>query len=103
MARGVSSGSFDDCLRALEHERRRAVVTALIDADPPHSVTTLTGGDARRRLALTHTHLPMLADGGYVDWDREAGRVRPGPRFDEVATVLDLLRTHEDYLPWSVG
>jgi hypothetical protein len=99
---GVPSGSFDDCLRALEHERRRGVVTTLVDVDSPHSVQALAGGDEPCRLALTHTHLPMLADGGYVDWDRDTGCVRPGPRFSEVATLLDLLRTHEDDLPWSV-
>lgn len=102
MPRGVPSGSFDDCLRALEHERRRAVVTALTDADSPHSVATLADGDARRRLALMHIHLPMLADGGYVDWDRDTGGVRPGPRFGELVALLALLRIHEDDLPWPV-
>ena len=102
MPRGVPSGSFDDCLRALGHGRRREVVTTLSDADAPLSVRALAGGDEQCRLALVHNHLPMLADGGYVDWDRDAGRVRRGPRFDEVAALLDLLRTHGDELPWTV-
>lgn len=106
MTRDVSSrsgsGPFDDCLRALEHERRREVLTALIDAESPLSVTALADGEERGRLALNHHHLPVLADGGYVDWDRDTGRVRRGPRFDEIGTLLDLLRTHEDDFPWTV-
>jgi len=102
MPQEVSSGSFDDCLRALGHERRREVVTTLTDIDSPISVGALAGGDEQRRLALIHNHLPMLANGGYIDWDRDAGRVRRGPRFDEVATLIDLFRTHGDDLPWSV-
>lgn len=100
MPRNVSSGSFDDCLRALEHGRRREVLAALLDAEPLR--LSAFADDERGRVSLTHTHLPVLADMGYIDWDREAGRVRRGPRFDDVATLLALLRTHEDDLPWSV-
>ena len=100
MPRNVSSGSFDDCLRALEHGRRREVLATLLDAEPLRP--SAFADDERGRVSLTHTHLPVLADMGYIDWDREAGRVRRGPRFDDVATLLALLRTHEDDLPWSV-
>jgi len=44
----------------------------------------------------------VLAEKGYVDWDRDAGRVRRGPRFDDVDAVLSLLLTHEDDLPWTI-
>jgi len=30
----------------------------------------------------------MLADAGYVEWDRESGQVRRGPRFDEVEPLV---------------
>jgi len=100
MPRNVSSNSFDDCLRALEHERRRAVIAALVDTDSLG--TASLGEDERTRLSLLHHHLPVLAEKGYVDWDRDAGRVRRGPRFDDVDAVLSLLLTHEDDLPWTI-
>jgi len=100
MPRNASPGSFDECLRALEHERRREVLATLLDSEPLRP--SVFAADDRERLSLLHTHLPLLADMGYIDWDREAGCVGRGPRFDEVATLLGLLRTHQDALPWPV-
>jgi predicted transcriptional regulator len=100
MARNGSPTPLDDCLRVLGHERRREVIVALVDATPLRTDTLAE--DERRKLALIHNHLPVLADSGYVDWDRETGRIRRGPRFDEADALLELLRTHEDDLPWTV-
>jgi len=101
MPRNVSSNSFDECLRALEHERRREVLATLSTTDTLR-LSALDGGDEQVRLSLTHRHLPALAERGYVDWDRDAGYVRRGPRFDNVDALLALLRSHEDDLPWTV-
>jgi len=100
MSREVPSPSFDDCLRALEDERRRTVISALRDAETL-AVATLADGE-RSECALIHCHLPLLEERGYVDWDRGTGDVRRGPRFDEVATLFDLLRSHEHDLPWTI-
>jgi hypothetical protein len=34
---------------------------------------------------LRETHLPALEEAGYIEWDREAGTIAPGPNFDEAA------------------
>ena len=59
------------------------------------------GRDAVDRIAteMHHTHLPRLAEAGYVEWDREDDVLRRGPRFDEVAPLIELLVVHEDELP----
>jgi len=101
MARTGSPNTFDDCLGVIEHERRREVLVALRKTDDLPT-TAVVGDDERSGLALIHNHLPALAEEGYIDWDRDAGRIRRGPRFDDVDALLELLRAHEDELPWTV-
>jgi hypothetical protein len=106
MPRNLASTSLDECLRALDDERRRDVLVTLLDADDPSATVgldALAGADDETRLALIHCHLPKLADVGYVDWHRDRGRVGRGPQFDDVGAVLELFRRHEDDLPWTVA
>jgi len=46
----------------------------------------------------THTHLPKLQDAGFIEWDRTANAIRPGPQFDEIKPVLQFLQHYEDDL-----
>ncbi|OYR38225.1 hypothetical protein DJ82_13280 [Halorubrum sp. Ib24] len=40
---------------------------------------------------LVESHLPALEEAGYIEWDREAGTIAPGPNFEEAAAhVADL-------------
>ncbi|MGQ3328290.1 DUF7344 domain-containing protein [Halorubrum sp. FL23] len=40
---------------------------------------------------LRESHLPALEEAGYIEWDREAGTIEPGPNFEEAAEhVADL-------------
>jgi len=48
---------------------------------------------------LIHTHLPMLEEAGYIEWDPETGTISEGPRFDEIAPLLELMENHSDELP----
>lgn len=50
-------------------------------------------------VALYHRHLPKLAVTGYIDCDRVTHTIRRGPRFDEVAPLIRLMRDHRDELP----
>lgn len=37
---------------------------------------------------LERVHLPVLEAEGVIEWDRESGEIRKGPRFGEVEAVL---------------
>lgn len=60
--------------------------------------------DAPDRLlvSLVHNHLPRLDDHDAIDYDREAGEVTPGDRFDEIVSVLERLRLETDAKPLQV-
>jgi uncharacterized protein YajQ (UPF0234 family) len=95
--------SLFDVLRSRE---RRRIVTTLLDTEleaggsVPVRALVPAGVDAESfRVQLRHCHLPRLADGGYIEWDREAGRVRAGAAYDDLATVVELLREHDARLP----
>lgn len=53
----------------------------------------------RRKQELIHHHLPRLQDVGYVEWDRQTGKLSKGPRFDEVEPFFELLEEHASELP----
>ncbi len=48
---------------------------------------------------LFHSHLPKLADAGYIAWDPDTETIRRGPNFEEIAPLLELMDEHEDELP----
>jgi hypothetical protein len=49
-------------------------------------------------VTLVHTHLPKLAEAGYVDWNRATGELSKGSCFDEIEVWLDLIKTHGEGL-----
>jgi len=92
---------------ALSAEPRRQIVAALNDIPSTNRVLlpeaamspTVESDSERLTVALRHQHLPLLADGGFVEWSEEPFRAARGPRFEEVAVVLDLLQTHAGRVP----
>ena len=95
-----------DCLDrvfvALGHRHRRQILSRLVECSPRDVEQLLPPDDGRDRDRLTielhHRHLPKLADGGFVEWDGEH-EVRRGPKFEAVASVIELFDTHENRLP----
>lgn len=85
---------LDDALGSLARHPRRVVVDSLRERESV-AVSELTDrlpddtGD--HRVGLVHTHLPRLADDGYVEWDRDAGTVSRGPRYSELEPLLAAL------------
>ena len=66
-------------------ERRRAVA-GLADGTVETVADLRVRGRADEIAAeLRETHLPALEEAGYIEWDREAGVIEPGPNFEEAA------------------
>lgn len=99
----------------LANPYRRQLLLALFDENPQDDddldpLDLLTDGEtiddlAVTRLELTHSHLPKLADMGFIEWDREVGELSKGPNWKEIAPLLRLMHEHRDELPdeWLSG
>ncbi|MFB6164846.1 MAG: hypothetical protein ABEJ31_06775 [Haloarculaceae archaeon] len=98
-----SAAALDDAFLALSHPLRRRLLAGLF-ATPARergarSLADLPGDEAERGASLRETHLPLLASLGYLAWDPETDAIGPGPRFSEVATVIELLAENQSQLP----
>jgi len=99
--------SLDDALDALADRQRRVLLLALLESNPQEDdlVASKTDGGTDEGdeidllVRMHHVHLPKLEDYGFVEWDRDAGEVTRGPRFEEVAPLLELLDDHREELP----
>ena len=98
---------WDRVFDALSAEPRRQLVDALLDVPdggwvqlPDAAVNPAIETSLERlRLELQHQHLPLLADGGYVEWERTPFSVTRGPRFNEVRIVFDGLYANATDIP----
>lgn len=96
---------FDDVLDVLAHVQRRSLLVSLLEQDPQEDIPSVvpeTSEDSDvvdQRVSMHHSHLPKLADHGFIEWDREHHQVTKGPNFDEIRPLLELLSNHEDELP----
>ena len=102
----ATTDRLDVSLDALSHPYRRRILARLHDHNPREEASFSTDSVAddsedadRVAIEIHHRHLPKLADAGFVDWDREAEVVRRGPRFDEIAPLIELMAKHRDELP----
>ncbi|MUV58194.1 hypothetical protein [Halogeometricum sp. CBA1124] len=99
--------SRDDAFHLLQNDCRRAVLRLLLteERDDPTPLSTLAafvaavkyeGDDSdavgevqeRVRIALHHSHLPLLAEHGVVDYDPEAETVAAAPLLAALAPFL---------------
>jgi len=98
---------WNDVFRALTAEPRRQIVVALMEApsgrrlslpeaaSPPY----LLHDPEQLYLDLVHTHLPVLAEPGFVEWERDSLCVERGPAFEEVEVVFEALLAKADDIP----
>jgi len=92
----------DQVFDSLCCRRRRLILLLLKRGRIQHRADLLIRGDDGREdleAALTHSHLPKLADAGYIEWDQDTGEVSRGPRFEEIEPLLELIQNHADELP----
>lgn len=98
---------WDLAFRALSAEPRRQLIVSLMDAPAERRVSlpeaamspTVPPDPATLRRNLRHRHLPLLDDHGYVRWEQDRFRAQRGPRFEEVAVVLDALQSRAETIP----
>jgi hypothetical protein len=98
--------SLSTVFDALGHGSRRLILLELADHTPQTEAEFETeelaadGGNSDWLEAeLNHTHLPKLADSGFIDWNPKTDTITRGPRFDEIEPLLTLIDTHRDELP----
>ena len=97
--------SLDELFEALSRPSRRRILTALAEADPRDEAEFASGdftSDARRQevsMRLHHTHLPKLEEAGFIEWGTDSKTITRGPRFDEIAPLVELMSAHRDELP----
>lgn len=97
---------WDQFMRLLSAQPRRQIISSLMnapeqDAQPlPDAAMTpeLSIEPERFQIKLRQIHLPLLADADYVLWTKDPFQVRRGPRFEEPASVMDVLLSADDRL-----
>lgn len=98
---------WDTVFTALSAEPRRQLIGALCDIPaenrvllPEAAMSPAVEPDRERlRVELVHQHLPLLAEHGFVEWTTEPFRAGRGPRFEEVAITIELIRTNASQVP----
>lgn len=97
--------TLDELFEVLSKPPRRRILTALADANPREETAFVPQDfthDERREDVLArlhHTHLPKLNDPGFIEWNPQSKTITRGPRFDEIAPLVELLIAHRDELP----
>jgi hypothetical protein len=94
--RAVSSEAIDLMMDALRKRTRRIILMSLVGNTTEISLATLEQRihDENTPIPLIHTHLPKLANAGYIKWDSESETVSKEPRFSEVEPLVQLLREY---------
>jgi DNA-binding transcriptional ArsR family regulator len=107
----------DQVFATLSNARRRMVLSYLRTHDPPVTVDELSeqiaaaehdvepGSVTQRQrkrayVSVYQTHLPKLAQMGFVDYDEEAGLVRSTDRADTIDPYLT--RPTDEPYPWTM-
>lgn len=96
---GAGRERVDEMLEFLADHKRRAALLLLKRGAVESESDLLYRGKKETKAALVHTHLPKLAEAGYIEWDRESGTIEKGPAFDEIEPLLELIEENAEELP----
>lgn len=96
----LSGPDIDRQLKLLHKRERRLILRALLHRETVVDVSAVAE-DERPETMLTyeHSHLPQLASAGYIEWYRDTGEIARGPRFADIAPLIELLEENADELP----
>lgn len=97
---------WDQFMYLLSAQPRRQVISSLMEVSkgdhlplPDAAMTPEISREPKQyAVALRNHHLPMLASADYIEWMSDPFRVSRGNRFDEPATVMDILLSHSSEL-----
>jgi hypothetical protein len=103
----ATNADLDAALDALANKYRRRVLVALLEHNPqddddrqiPEGGSLESDELDQLLLQMRHTHLPKLAESGFIEWDQETNTIRQGPQFTEIRPLLELLQNHANELP----
>lgn len=97
---------LDTIFRALSHPTRRRILATLrekqlqdSDEIPVAELTPDESDNGRFHVRLYHQHLPRLDTVGFISWDPDAETIRPGPHYEGMRSVIDLLEANQGELP----
>lgn len=91
--------------RTLAAGTRRQVIGSLLEAPPDRTLSLPEAANLpdyrldpeQLRNDLVHVHLPLMARGEFVEWERDPLCVARGPRFEEVAAVILAVDDYDEF------
>ncbi|WP_162265520.1 DUF7344 domain-containing protein [Haloprofundus marisrubri] len=103
-----SDNSLDSALDTLSDSHRRHILLALTEqslrpVDELHFNASLDDDKdlTTHKLNLHHTHLPKLAEHGYLETNPQSDVVRRGPQFNAIESLLETLRNNQHHLAYD--
>lgn len=93
---------IDRLLDSLSSRHRRLILLLLNRGTVETEADVMVRGRSNKEQIetdLIRNHLPKLEEAGYIEWDRDTGKISKGPRFDEIKPLLKLIENHPDELP----
>lgn len=93
-------------MEALSNRYRRELLLALLAENPqddddrdPLNVIDPPFEPEVLEVELFHNHLPKLEAMGFIEWDRDTGKIAKGPNWTDIEPLLTLIHDHQDELP----
>jgi len=98
--------TLGSALAILSDKYRRELLLALLAENPqedddrdPLNVIDDDIEPEVLEIELFHKHLPKLESAGYIEWNRETGKISKGPDWADIEPLLVLMADHRDELP----
>ncbi|WP_262179846.1 ArsR family transcriptional regulator [Haloarcula laminariae] len=101
-----SDTKLGHALEVLSNSYRRELLLALLEHNPqddadrdPLDIIDPPLEPEVLEVELFHEHLPKLEELGFIEWDRDTGKISKGPDWADIEPVLRLIADHRNELP----